>query len=127
MLLSGSRSSTSALVLTLPCVMAAQQCSCLDFVCYAVWTIQNDHKTLQACSCTFPTGVCLLIHFSLMDLPCSCQANRLHHMQYGSCQHTVKRSRRCQASTKQNTEIENNNPNIENKPEDEVDLEVNQG
>ena len=34
-------------------------------------------------------------------------------VQHGSCKHTVKRSRRCQASTEQNT-----------KPEDEVDLEV---
>ena len=45
-------------------------------------------------------------------------------MQYKSCQHTVKRSRRCQASTKQDQGVENKNPNIGDKPEDEVDMEV---
>ena len=45
-------------------------------------------------------------------------------MQHKSCQHTLKRSRQCQASTKQNQDIENKNPNIGDKPEDVVDMEV---
>lgn len=45
-------------------------------------------------------------------------------MQHGSCQHTLKRSSLCQANTKQNQDIENKNPNIGDKPEDVVDMEV---
>ena len=36
----------------------------------------------------------------------------------------MKRLRQCQASTKQDQNLENKNPNIGDKPEDEVDMEV---